>query len=267
MGTNKQSRERHETNRNEWIDNETVPTLDAFHSLAETRRTIRGFRPEPIPDDVLEQVLSAANQAPSGANSQPWEFLVIRDKEDKETVAEAFQKEIEYKRAASDPGFPNFGNVGSIQEAPAVVIMVGDTRYQQWWPHLLDGSREKMFQHSMAAAKMSLHLAAASAGLGTTWLTTRRPTQSRLERYFDVPDYCRAVATTPIGYPAPDSNPRTKAKVDVQDKIHYGRIDESRLPDIEDIAEGGDKTNWIPRVYKSEDAAASATSPLDRTEE
>lgn len=247
MSQNDESSEAGRRGRGEW-DDPAAPDLDGFVALARARRSIRGFRDEPVPDEVLHRVLGAANAAPSAANSQPWEFVVVRDQDRRERIGEAFRKELQYKSDAADPDFPALGFTG-FAGAPVAVVIVGDTRYQQWWPHLLDGSREKMFQHSIAAAMMSLQLAAASAGLGTVWNTTRRPTQFRLNEVLDLPDYCRAVLVTPLGYPTEEQADRSRSKIPVEYKTHEETLDRERLPTVEDIAEGKTKENWLPRTY------------------
>ncbi len=51
----------------------------AFYAAVESRRTIRDFLPDPVPQDVLDRCLDAARLAPSSSNLQPWEFVIIRD--------------------------------------------------------------------------------------------------------------------------------------------------------------------------------------------
>ena len=51
---------------------------DDFLSLAKQRRTIRRFKPDPIPDEYVDKIIEAARWAPSGLNQQPWEFVVVR---------------------------------------------------------------------------------------------------------------------------------------------------------------------------------------------
>ena len=53
---------------------------NGFLELAKARRTIRRFRPDPIPDEYIDKIIEAARWAPSGFNMQPWEFVVVRDK-------------------------------------------------------------------------------------------------------------------------------------------------------------------------------------------
>lgn len=242
----------HQKRRGEWIDKaqgdaELIPTLEEYFQLAQSRRVVRGFRKEPIPDDVLHKVLTAANWAPSGANSQPWHFIVVEDEEIKEEMADIFRDEIQYKNEV-DPEWPGAGNSREFKDAPAIVVIVGDTRKERLWPQVLDGSREKLFHHSMAACVMSLHLAAASAGLCATWVTTRRPSANRLRELLDLPEWMRVASTAPIGYPDLENVPTEKHRIPVDEKIHYDSLDHDKVPDLDELSEEVD--NWRERVYR-----------------
>lgn len=223
--------------------------LEQFVELARARRSIRGFRGDPIPEELLDGVLEAANWAPSGANAQPWEFVVVRDDQRQAALAEIFKDEVSYKRGV-DPTFPAGGNAREFIDAPVTVVIAGDTRYERWWPQILDGSREKLFHHSMAACIQTLHLAAAAAGLGTTWVTVRGPSVARVRELLDVPPYLRIGSIAPLGYPDWDRNPKERSRVPLEHKRHDETIDEADLPRTEDIIEG--KEGWIDRVYHSE---------------
>ena len=59
-----------------------------FFDVVKTRRSIRNFKPEPLPEGTVEQILEAARFAMSGANGQPWEFVVVTNKETKDKIAE-----------------------------------------------------------------------------------------------------------------------------------------------------------------------------------
>ena len=74
----------------------------------ETRRSIRHFRPDNVPDELIKQMLEAARLAPSGSNRQPWRFLVIRDKEVKK----------ELRRICLEQRF--------VEEAPVVIACFAD---------------------------------------------------------------------------------------------------------------------------------------------
>ena len=55
-----------------------IMQFEGFAQVVKSRRTIRRFTADPIPDDYIEKILDVARWAPSGANSQPWEFIVIK---------------------------------------------------------------------------------------------------------------------------------------------------------------------------------------------
>ena len=80
------------------------PDIDAFYRLVAARRDMRnGFRADPVSDEVLTRVLAAAHQAPSVGLSQPWDFIIVRDREVRERVR-ALAREQQELYAASLPG-------------------------------------------------------------------------------------------------------------------------------------------------------------------
>ena len=60
-----------------------------FDELIRDRRSVRAFRPDPVPDEVVDRLLAAAVRAPSAGNLQAWEFVVVRDQETKRLLAQA----------------------------------------------------------------------------------------------------------------------------------------------------------------------------------
>jgi nitroreductase len=69
-------------------------SYDRFLALVKARHTCRGFKPDPIPDDAIDKILEAGRWAMSGANSQPWEFIVVRKPETIRTLYKTYQDEI-----------------------------------------------------------------------------------------------------------------------------------------------------------------------------
>ena len=85
--------------------------MDALYQVVAGRRDIRnGFRPDPIDDDVLTRVLTAAHQAPSVGLSQPWDFIVLRDRAVRERVHALARRQQEVFAAGlpgpAGPGVP-----------------------------------------------------------------------------------------------------------------------------------------------------------------
>ena len=70
------------------------------HELFRHQRAIRSFADEDVPDELVNRVLTAAIHGPSGSNTQPWHFIVIRDRAVKQAISEAYEE----ARAAAYPG-------------------------------------------------------------------------------------------------------------------------------------------------------------------
>ena len=70
---------------------------ESFLELAKKRRSIRSFKPDPIPDEYVDKIIEAARWAPSGFNTQPWEFVVIKKKELKESIEAEAQRTLNEK--------------------------------------------------------------------------------------------------------------------------------------------------------------------------
>ena len=64
--------------------------IDEFLDLARKRRSIRKFKPAPVPDEYIEKIIEAGRWAMSGANGQPWEFIVVKDKETIKKIVEVY---------------------------------------------------------------------------------------------------------------------------------------------------------------------------------
>ena len=122
---------------------------DSFLELAKNRRSIRRFKPDPIPDEYVDKIIEAARWAPSGFNSQPWEFVVIKDKKLKDEV----MKIVRPPRPAGASGFSKMEDMCEpwmrvkrqpwrdpkmeFQSAPVIILLFGDTRTQVGLPMVI----------------------------------------------------------------------------------------------------------------------------------
>lgn len=163
--------------------NEPAFTGSGFLELVRTRRSIRRYRPDPVPEELLRQVLEAARWAPSAINSQPWHFLVITDAGRRAALAEKarYMGIITSKHLAA---------------APVVIAIIGDPR----------GNRFYLVDCSLAG--MSILLAAHAQGLGTCWIGGF--TQDQVRPILGVPPDREVVGLITLGYPAemPPAPPR-----------------------------------------------------------
>jgi nicotinate-nucleotide--dimethylbenzimidazole phosphoribosyltransferase len=150
------------------------PEIDAFYRLAGARRDIRnGFLPDPVDDDVLTRVLAAAHQAPSVGLSQPWDFVLLRDRAARERIRQLAQQQRD-DFAASLPAAraQAFGRlkVEAIMESPLNIVVTCDpTRGGR---HILGRhAQPQVAEYSAVCAAQNLWLAARAEGLGVGWVS------------------------------------------------------------------------------------------------
>ena len=145
-----------------------------FMDVISRRRSIRKYKPDPVPKEDIEYILEAARLAPSWANSQCWKFIVVTDPEVKEELASA-------------------GN-DWIAQAPVIIVACADpTR---------PGTKgdQEYYMLDIGIAMEHLILAAADRGLGTCWIGAFD--EATAKSALGVPENIRVVASTPLGYPA-----------------------------------------------------------------
>lgn len=142
-----------------------------------TRRSIRKYTNQPVPDTLVTDLLRAAMAAPSAGNQQPWQFVVVRDRALLEVVA----------------GANPYG--GMARDAQVAVIVCGDLQRE---------SRPGFWVQDCAAATENLLLAAHAAGLGAVWCGTfpREERMRPIAAALGLPEHVIPFSVVPIGYPA-----------------------------------------------------------------
>lgn len=183
-----------------------------FFEVVHRRRSIRRYKPDPVPKETLLKILDAANWAPSGMNRQQWEFIVVSGEKKKE-MGESYGKVAEAYTAKWEPErrqrFLEFAR--TYGGAPVVVVALTPASDQP-------GIR-KMNLESVSAAMENLLLAACPEGLGSCWMTGPLMDEEGLRRILDIPPEKEIVAVTPLGYaaetpaPPPRQDPELKTKV------------------------------------------------------
>ena len=184
--------------------------IDAFYRLAAARRDMRnGFRPDPVGDEVLTRVLAAAHQAPSVGLSQPWDFLIVRDREVRERVRALARRQRE-AFAASLPGARalRFGDlkIEAILDTPLNIVVTCDpTRGGR---HVLGRhAQPQVAAYSSVCAVQNLWLAARAEGLGVGWVSFFD--ERELSATLGLPGHLQIVAYLCVGHvaefpPAPE---------------------------------------------------------------
>src|ERR1700760_3455686 len=173
---------------------------DAFYRVAAARRDIRnGFLPDPVADDVLTRVLAAAHQAPSVGLSQPWDFLILRDREVRTSVQRLAQAHRD-AFAATLPGARALAfrplKVEAILESPVNVVVTCDpTRGGR---HVLGRhAQPQVAEYSAVCAVQNLWLAARAEGLGVGWVSFFD--ERELAAALDLPAHVKVVAYLCVG--------------------------------------------------------------------
>jgi nitroreductase len=159
-----------------------------FLTLAERRYSVRAYKPDPIPDEVLKRVLTAANLAPTACNRQPFRILVLPTR----------GRETELLRIYHQ---------GWFVQGPLVIGMVGVVA-ESW-------SRRDGVNYTFVDVTIAMDhliLAATEQGLGTCWIAAFNPSAAR--EILGLPKGVEPVAFTPLGYAADAAGPKTRRPLD-----------------------------------------------------
>jgi nitroreductase len=145
-----------------------------------TRHSTRDFTEQPIPDNVLADMLEAAHMAPSAQNRQPWRFLVFRNPE-------------KIKSLALNCGLIGLSNF-FIRKAPCLIIACADSKSN------IRINQQDYYLVDTTIAFHQMILMAWSYGVGSCWLAAF--SEKKLKSWLDLPKSWRIVALSPFGYPA-----------------------------------------------------------------
>jgi nitroreductase len=191
---------------------ETRERVRRFRDQIKKRRTVREFAGDDVPQDVIDAAIEAAASAPSGANKQPWRFVVVRDPDVKKRIreaAEAEEKEF-YERRATPEWLADLAPLGTdwrkpfLQTAPALIVVF---RLDYERALLADGTerhnKNYYVQESVGIAVGFLLVALHAAGLAT--LTHTPSPMGFLAKVLGRPAEERPFVLIPVGYPAPDA--------------------------------------------------------------
>lgn len=165
-------------------------------SIIFKRKSVRKFRDEMVSDELIENLLKAGMQAPSSCNSQPWEFIVVSKKEDKEAISKMHRFAAPAARASH-----LIITLGNLNEAKVI----------------------GMIEQDLGACNENILLQATHEGLGAVWLGFH-PIEDRtlkLKEYLEIPDYCIPFSVICVGWPL--SEGEVKLRYD-ESKVHFDRF-------------------------------------------
>ncbi|MEV4558027.1 nicotinate-nucleotide--dimethylbenzimidazole phosphoribosyltransferase [Kitasatospora sp. NPDC049285] len=174
---------------------------EAVHQVIRERRDIRnGFRPDPIPHEVLIRVLEAAHTAPSVGYSQPWDFVVIRSAKTRRKMHELAERQREaYADSLPKARAKQFKEIKieAILETPVNIVVTAD-RTRGGRHTLGRHTQPQMAPYSAALAVENLWLAARAEGLGVGWVSFFD--EEELVRELGLPEHLDVVAYLCVGF-------------------------------------------------------------------
>ena len=214
-----------------------------------SRKSIRRYKPDPVPDEMIDKILEAARWAPTGENYQPWRFIVIRDPEIKNQIGalarlgsgsrmttwyclgemqERFTKIEDPVKRAEVLRFMYSGEVSEFaKHAPLVIAVIGT---------LMEGSVD--VPYDLSAAIENILLEAHSLGLGACWVhgpvaSTRDA--KKFKKILDIPtgmgEY-KVIAYIAIGFPK-EQRKHPRPKLSLEDMVYWEKFGRKERPTYE----------------------------------
>ncbi len=183
--------------------------MEDIIEVIKTRRCVREYKDDPVPDEEIKFLIDCARYAPSGFNMQPWSFLVIQNKETMRKLSESGKKAMipllepikdTSKKASGFLVFLKTKGTSMFYNAPALVIILGN-------------KNAPTVDHDCAMAAQNMMLAAHSRDIGSCWIGGVLPAlmNDELLKELGAPEGYKAVAPLIFGYP--------KGKTQMPEKI------------------------------------------------
>jgi len=224
---------------------------DALMDVIRNRITVREFNPDyEVPREHFELILDAARHAPSGANAQPWHYIVMTDPEHKQIMADYFVGE-QKRRADLKMKFPT-PNYKGLATAPGVIVIASDFRWVRAFPVLKDEqsnlvesdlnkmyiqNAERILLQSIAASTMSAHLAAAALGYNVWWVTAigQEMAQKEMKPLLGIPEDLSILDIMCFG--PPRKEPYKRWKKELGEIMSWDSFNMDHYMDVEQMEE------------------------------
>jgi len=194
-----------------------------FRQIIESRRSTRKFEPvRKIGRDVLDRIVECGRWAPSGANCQCWDFIVVDEPDMREAVRQVFLRQAGRLRKHAR-GFPAVAKQ-YLKNTVAIILVIGDPRWKVCFPQATNAewereyhaNNEAIFLCSLGAAIQNIQLGVTAEGLTSAWLSGggESTTNRALSELLGYPAWMTAYGTIPIGYPVKSQHRRYRRPLD-----------------------------------------------------
>lgn len=203
-------------------------------------RSMRRLKPDSIPPEVLDKILTAGTQAPSGQNTQPWAFLAIQDPDTKKYIQERYHRGIverfgDLSGDQFDADTTENRTIKSalhlaekMHEAPLLLMVCG----KRDWPYQMTAEnrvgKAPPNYGAIYPCVQNILLACRALGLGASLTTTHRLFEAEIAKELGVPDDFGLVVLIPIGYPTGKFGPISRTPA--SELTHYDHWGNQTVP-------------------------------------
>lgn len=191
---------------------------DGLMEVVRARKSVRAFKPDPVPEELIHKIIDAAKHAPSGNNTQPIEVVAVIDS--------ALIHDMESKMGENfvPPFVQRF-------KAPAMLVVLGDPRFREVYPKGT-GVRDAIYHASLCLAVENMLLAIAALGLGSVWKHVSPLAAVRIKELLGIPQMLDVEVVLPLGFPK-KGQLEPKPKRDIS--LHLNGYDTDQLKTDEEI--------------------------------
>ena len=185
-----------------------MSSSETYHAFIRSRRSVRRFLPQPMPQEVLSRILETAALAPSAHNRQPWRFVILASSESRARLSDAMGAD--FRRDLLADGLPPDEVEAQVErsrrrilEAPAALLLCLDESEMDQYPdQRRQGAEHLMAVQGVAMAGQNLLLAAHAEGLGSVWMCAPLFAPQAVRRALSLPEVWQPQGLVLLGYPA-----------------------------------------------------------------
>lgn len=163
------------------------------------RRSIKRYKTDQVPDELIEDIIKAAQFAPTAVDNRAVEFIVIKDQKIKDSLDKILQSKQDY-----------------VRQAPVIIVPVTDT------------TKSYLAVQDLSVASENMFLQATALGLGTVWKNVKPEPAIAIKSLLNLPDRFTLVNIIPVGYAAEKLEPHSDSEFR-KEKIHYEKFETYEL--------------------------------------
>jgi nitroreductase len=217
-------------------DSEHDAGYENFIEVIKKRRSVRRFeKGKKVGREILLRIAEAGRWAPTGANAQCWDLIVVDDPDTRQEVLDVFLRQSQ-RLVDHAKGFPAVKKT-YLANTVAIFVVLGDPRFKTCfpqgtsaeWQREYSENNERIFLASLGATIQNIQLAVTACGLTSAWLSGggEDKTNEELAAVLGYPPFLSAIGTVPIGYPEKQVGQRYRRPI--EKIVHWNRYEAEKL--------------------------------------